>query len=148
MGLPASDLPSNLTSKTKCGSNFYSSSKLKILIFRDVEALRLCLYLFPFSHKVVTQKVSGSGDDRIQHFLWSICIEMAAAYFKSGLKLDEKSIENGLEVQICSVKCLFCSGSHHSNRGGLKLDGKSIENGLEGQKCSIGRLFWGWLPSP
>ena len=27
--------------------------------------------------------------------------------FESGLKLDEKSIENGLEGQKCSVGCLF-----------------------------------------
>ena len=28
-------------------------------------------------------------------------------FIESGLKLDEKSIENGLEGQKCSVGCLF-----------------------------------------
>ena len=28
-------------------------------------------------------------------------------FFESRLKLDEKSIENGLEGQKCSVRCLF-----------------------------------------
>ena len=28
-------------------------------------------------------------------------------FFESGLKLDEKSIENGLKGQKCSVRCLF-----------------------------------------
>ena len=36
-------------------------------------------------------------------------------FFKPGLKLDEKSIENGLEGQKCSVGCLLWGGYHHPN---------------------------------
>ena len=88
--------------------------------YRDILYLKFsCLYLFPFSHKVVPQKASGgSGGGRIPHFNWSIYrggnFFFFFFFFESGLKLDEKSIENG----------------------------------LEGQKCSVGGLFWGWLPPP
>ena len=34
-----------------------------------------------------------------------------------GLKLDEKSIENGLEGQKFLVVCLFWGGCHHPNNG-------------------------------
>ena len=89
--------------------------------YRDLLNLKFsCLYLFPFSHKVVPQKASGGGGSggggRIPHFNWSIYRggNFFFFFFESGLKLDEKSIENG----------------------------------LEGQKCSVGGLFWGWLPPP
>ena len=91
--------------------------------YRDILYLKFsCLYLFPFSHKVVPQKASGGGGrgGRIPHFNWSIYrggnffFFFFFFFFESGLKLDEKSIENG----------------------------------LEGQKCSVGGLFWGWLPPP
>ena len=36
-------------------------------------------------------------------------------FFVSGLKLDEKSIENGLEGQKFLVACLFWGGCHHPN---------------------------------
>ena len=36
-------------------------------------------------------------------------------FFVSGLKLDEKSIENGLEGQKFLVVCLFWGGCHHPN---------------------------------
>ena len=36
-------------------------------------------------------------------------------FFLSGLKLDEKSIENGLEGQKFLVVCLFWGGCHHPN---------------------------------
>ena len=36
-------------------------------------------------------------------------------FFESGLKLDEKSIENGLEGQKFLVVCLFWGGCHHPN---------------------------------
>ena len=35
--------------------------------------------------------------------------------FYPGLKMDEESIENGLEGQECLVMCLFWGGCHHSN---------------------------------
>ena len=54
--------------------------------YRDLQNLKFsCLYLFPFSHKVVPQKASGGGGGgsgvvggergggaRIPHFNWSI----------------------------------------------------------------------------
>ena len=36
-------------------------------------------------------------------------------FFESGLKLDEKSIENGLEGQKFLLVCLFWGGCHHPN---------------------------------
>ena len=36
-------------------------------------------------------------------------------FFESGLKLDEKSIENGLEGQKFLIVCLFWGGCHHPN---------------------------------
>ena len=36
-------------------------------------------------------------------------------FFEPGLKLDEKSIENGLEGQKFLVVCLFWDGCHHPN---------------------------------
>ena len=55
--------------------------------------------------------VGGGG--RIPHFNWSIYrggnffFFFFFFFFVTGLKLDEKSIENGLEGQKCSVGCLF-----------------------------------------
>ena len=36
-------------------------------------------------------------------------------FFQPGVKLDEKSIENGLEGQKFLVVCLFWGGCHHPN---------------------------------
>ena len=49
------------------------------------------------------------GTGRIPHFNWSIYRggNFFFFFFESGLKLDEKSIENGLEGQKCSVGGLF-----------------------------------------
>ena len=82
-----------------------------------------CLYLFPFSHKVVPQKASGRGrvGGRIPHFHWSIYIGVATFFLEPGVKLDEKSIENGLEVQKFLVVCLFWGGCHHPNINDLKI---------------------------
>ena len=50
----------------------------------------------------------GSGGGRIPHFNWSIYRGGNFFFFlEPGLKLDEKSIENGLEGQKCSVGGLF-----------------------------------------
>ena len=67
----------------------------------------------------------GGGGGRIPHFNWSTYrggnfIGVATFFlffffFVSGLKLDEKSIENGLEGQKFLVVCLFWGGCHHPN---------------------------------
>ena len=52
----------------------------------------------------------GSGGGRIPHFNWSIYRGGNFFFFfflEPGLKLDKKSIENGLEGQKCSVGGLF-----------------------------------------
>ena len=54
----------------------------------------------------------SGGGGRIPHFNWSIYrggnfFFFFFFFFESGLKLDEKSIENGLEGQKCSVGGLF-----------------------------------------
>ena len=94
--------------------------------YRDLLNLKFsCLYLFPFSHKVVRQKalgrgvVGGRGGGFVCHTSTGQYIGVATFFFfffffESGLKMDEKSIENGLKGQKCSVRC----------------------------------LFWGWLPPP
>ena len=88
--------------------------------YRDILYLKFsCLYLFPFSHKVVPQKASGGGRGGV-------------VYHTS----------TGQYIGVATFFSFFFFES------GLKLDEKSIENGLEGQKCSVGGLFWGWLPPP
>ena len=50
----------------------------------------------------------SGGGGRIPHLNWSIYRSgNFFFFFEPGLKLDEKSIENGLEGQKCSVGCLF-----------------------------------------
>ena len=62
----------------------------------------------------------GRGSGRIPHFNWSIYIGVATFFFffffEPGVKLDEKSIENGLGGQKFLVVCLFWGGCHHPNR--------------------------------
>ena len=73
---------------------------------------------------MVPQKASGGGGGgrggRIPHFNWSIYrggnFFFFFFFFVSGLKLDEKSIENGLEGQKFLVVCLFWGGCHHPNK--------------------------------
>ena len=90
--------------------------------YRDLQNLKFsCLYLFPFSHKVVPQKASGGGGvggGVVYHTSTGQYIGVATFFFfffVSGLKLDEKSIENGLEGQKFLVVCLFWGGCHHPN---------------------------------
>ena len=85
--------------------------------YRDILYLKFsCPYLFPFSHKVVPQKASGVGwgGGVVYHTSTGQYIGVATFFFfffffffEPGLKLDEKSIENGLEGQKCSVGGLF-----------------------------------------
>ena len=76
---------------------------------------------------MVPQKASGGGGrrgggggGRIPHFNWSIYrggnFFFFFFFFESGLKLDEKSIEHGLEGQKFLVVCLFWGGCHHPNK--------------------------------
>ena len=67
----------------------------------------------------------GGGEGRIPHFNWSIYrggnFFIFFFFFESGLKLDEKSIENGLEGQKFLVVCLFWGGCHHPNNSGKEV---------------------------
>ena len=97
--------------------------------YQDLQNLKFsCLYLFPFSHKVVPQKASGGGRGGggrgrvVYHTSTGQYIGVATFFFfffffffVLGLKLDEKSIENGLEGQKFLVVCLFWGGCHHPN---------------------------------
>ena len=56
----------------------------------------------------------GWGEGRIPHFNWSI-YRGGNFFFQPGVKLDEKSIENGLEGQKFLVVRLFWGGCHHPN---------------------------------
>ena len=73
--------------------------------YRDLQNLKFsCLYLFPFSQKAS----GGGGRGVVYHTSTGQYIGVATLFFlESGLKLDEKSIENGLEGQKCSARCLF-----------------------------------------
>ena len=64
----------------------------------------------------------GGGGGRIPHFNWSIYRSgnFFIFFLESGLKLDEKSIENGLEGQKFLVLCLFWGGCHHPNMTSYK----------------------------
>ena len=92
--------------------------------YQDLQNLKFsCLYLIPFSHEVVPQKASGRGggagrgSGRIPHFNWSIYRggNFFFFFFEPWVKLDEKSIDNGLEVRKFLVVCLFWGGCHHPN---------------------------------
>ena len=62
----------------------------------------------------------SGGSGRIPHFNWSIYrggnFFFFFFFFEPGVKLDEKSIENGLEGQKFLVVCLFWGGCHHPNK--------------------------------
>ena len=96
--------------------------------YRDLQNLKFsCLYLFQFSHKVVPQKASGGGGGRgsgggsyttlqlVNIWGWQLffLFFFFSFFFEPGLKLDEKSIENGLEGQKFLVVCLFWGGCQH-----------------------------------
>ena len=63
--------------------------------------------------------VVGGGGGVVYHTSTGQYIGVATLFFfflVSGLKLDEKSIENGLEGQKFLVVCLFWGGCHHPNK--------------------------------
>ena len=72
---------------------------------------------------MVYQKASGRGGRGgrvVYHTSTGQYIGVATFFFfffflKPGVKLDEKSIENGLEGQKFLVVCLFWGGCHHPN---------------------------------
>ena len=84
--------------------------------------------------KSVGGGVVGGGGGRIPHFNWSIYrggnFFFFSFFFVSGLKLDEKSIENGLEGQKFLVVCLFWGGCHHPNHNSAKF-ARSVFMSLE-----------------
>ena len=64
----------------------------------------------------------GSGEGVVYHTSTGQYIGVATFFFESVLKLDEKSIKNGLEGQKFLVVCLFWGGCHHpNNRSHCKL---------------------------
>ena len=71
--------------------------------YRDILYLKFsCLYLFPFSHKVVPQKASGGGGSgggsgRIPHFNWSI-------YLSQNAKRASARKDTGLDQSLFSVQ--------------------------------------------
>ena len=61
---------------------------------------------------------SGRGSGRVvYHTSTGHYIRVVTFFPKPGVKLDEKSIENGLEGQKFSVVSLFWGGCHHPNKG-------------------------------
>ena len=71
---------------------------------------------------MVPQKASGGrGGGVVYHTSTGQYIGVATFFFESGLKLDEKSIKNGLEGQKFLVVCLFWGGCHHPNNSDVSL---------------------------
>ena len=74
---------------------------------------------------MVYQKASGRGGRVVYHTSTGQYIGVATFFFffffEPGVKLDEKSIENGLEGQKFLVMCLFWGGCHHPNLKHLNL---------------------------
>ena len=82
----------------------------------------MSLSLSVFSQSGLPKSVGSGGSGgsgRIPHFNWSIYRGgnfFFFFFFEPGVKLDEKSIENGLEGQKFLVVCLFWGGCHHPNQ--------------------------------
>ena len=82
--------------------------------YRDLLNLKFsCLYLFPFSHKVVPQKASGRGSGgggRIPHFNWSISQNAKRASARKDTGLDQSLFSVQLfRLRINIMK--VCKGS-------------------------------------
>ena len=94
------------------------------------------------SHSVCSQSgppksVGWGGGGRIPHFNWVIYrggnffFFFFFFFFGSGVKLDEESIENGLEIQKFLVVCLFWGGCHHPNPCSTRRIRTQFENNLK-----------------
>ena len=81
----------------------------------------MSLSLSVFSQSGLPKSVgSGVGGRVVYHTSTGQYIGVATFFFffffEPGVKLDEKSIENGLEGQKFLVVCLFWGGCHHLNK--------------------------------
>ena len=93
--------------------------------YRDLQNLKFVSISFRFLTKWSPKKRRGGGRGGggrggvVYHTSTGQYIGVATFFFffffESGLKLDEKSIENGLEGQKFLVVCLFWGGCHHPN---------------------------------
>ena len=89
--------------------------------YRDILYLKFsCLYLFPFSHKVVPQKASGgSGGGVVYHTSigqykgWQLFF--FSFFFESGLKLDENRLRMVSKVRNVRLGSFLGGGCHHPN---------------------------------
>ena len=94
----------------------------------------MSLSLSVFSQSGLPKSVGSGGSGgsgRIPHFNWSIYrggnfFFFFFFFFEPGVKLDEKSIENGLEGQKFLVVCLFWGGCHHPNV--YRLQNRGVNN--------------------
>ena len=82
----------------------------------------MSLSLSVFSQSGLPKSVGsgGSGEGRVVYHTSTGQYIIGVAtffffFFEPGVKLDEKSIENGLEGQKFLVVCLFWGGCHHPN---------------------------------
>ena len=88
----------------------------------------MSLSLSVLSQSGPPKSVGGVGGGVVYHTSTGQYIGVATFFFffffffVSGLKLDEKSIENGLEGQKFLVVCLFWGGCHHPNSISIKSD--------------------------
>ena len=67
----------------------------------------MSLSLSVLSQSGPPKSVGRGGSGVVYHTSTGQYIGVATFFFEHGSKLDEKSIENGLEGQKCSVGCLF-----------------------------------------
>ena len=77
----------------------------------------MSLSLSVLSQSGPPKSVGGRRGGVVYHTSTGQYVGVATFFFfiESGLKLDDKSIENGLEGQKFLVVCLFWCGCHHPN---------------------------------
>ena len=93
--------------------------------YRDILNLKFsCLYLFPFSHKVVPQKASGGGrrgggggTGRIPHLNWSIYRGGKLFFFLNpGLNWTKNRLRMVSKVRNVRLGVFSGGGCHHPNQ--------------------------------